>query len=375
MLEPYFGLPPAALTLDDGTIFEGLRVGPAPEAEGEVIFITAMSGYQEVLTDPSYHGQIVVFTAAHIGNYGTNPAVDQAPPVQAAGAVFHELWLPEAEHWLSERSLPEYMGLNSLCSLTGVDTRALTLHLRSGGARNGYIGPLGPDPEAARARARAIAPMTGRDLAMEVSCRNPYELLGASSIEVAGPAMRVAVLDFGIKKAILDQLRSQNLDLKIWPGQTGPEDFLADNPHGLFLANGPGDPAACGYAVKAVEKCLGRLPIFGICLGHQIMGLAAGGKTYKLPFGHHGLNHPVADSRTGRIWITSQNHGFCVDPDSLPPNVAASHRNLTDDTCEGLEWTDAPAFSVQFHPEASPGPHDPQGLFKRFRRMLEDFHA
>jgi carbamoyl-phosphate synthase small subunit len=217
--------------------------------------------------------------------------------------------------------------------------------------------------------------MTGLALAQEVGCSAPYELPARPSIEVPGPPLKVAVLDVGTKRAILDRLRDQNLDLTIWPGRTRAEELLAGSPHGVFLSNGPGDPAACSYAVEAVRKCLGRLPVFGICLGHQIMGLAAGGRTYKLPFGHHGVNHPVADRRTGRIWITSQNHGFCVDPGSLPPDVSPSHWNLNDDTVEGLEWESLPAFSVQFHPEASPGPHDPLGLFPRFRRLLEDFHA
>jgi carbamoyl-phosphate synthase small subunit len=356
-------------------MFEGFSVGQVPEAEGEVIFITAMSGYQEVLTDPSYHGQIVVFTTAHVGNYGTNPSVDQAPTTKAAGAIFHELWLPTVDHWLNEQTLPAYLARFELAGLTGVDTRALTLHIRQKGARNGYIGPLGSDPEAARAKARAIPPMTGRDLALEVSCRTPYKRQAVPSIAVPGPAFRVAVLDFGVKESILDQLRAQNLDLTVWPGNTPADTFMADKPRGLFLANGPGDPAACGYAIEAVKKCLGRLPIFGICLGHQIMGLAAGGSSYKLPFGHHGLNLPVQDSRTKRVWLTSQNHCFCVDPESLPANVRPSHWNINDDTVEGLEWTDLPAFCVQFHPEASPGPHDAQGLFGRFRRLLEDFHA
>jgi carbamoyl-phosphate synthase small subunit len=373
MSSPENKLCKAALTLDDGTIFEGLSVGEATEAVGEVIFITAMSGYQEVLTDPSYHGQIVVFTTAHVGNYGTNKRVDQAPPVQASGAIFHELWIPPVTHWLSEMSLPEYMGLHGLAGLTGVDTRALTLHIRETGARNGYIGPL-VDPEAARAKAKAIAPMTGRDLALEVSCRKPYKLSALPSLAVAAPPISVAVLDFGIKKSILDNLRNQNLDLTVWPGNTDFGAFMASKPQGLFLANGPGDPAACEYAIKSVKATLGRIPVFGICLGHQIMGLAADGTTYKLPFGHHGLNHPVQDTSTGRIWLTSQNHGFCVDPDSLPPNVITSHWNINDNTLEGMEWQDLPAFSVQFHPEASPGPHDAHGLFQRFRKMLEDFY-
>jgi carbamoyl-phosphate synthase small subunit len=365
----------AALTLDDGTRFPGQAVGALTEARGEVIFITAMSGYQEVLTDPSYHGQIVVFTAAHIGNYGTNTAVCQAPRVQAAGAVYHELWRPPVEHWLSTQDLPDYMAENSLVSLTGVDTRALTLHIREKGARNGYIGPWDPadDPQISLDLARAIRPMTGLDLASEVTAAEVYRLEGAVSSR--RPSYEIAVLDMGIKQAILDQLRVHNFNLTVWPARTPAAAILAENPHGLFLTNGPGDPAPCGYAIETAKAFLGRLPVFGICLGHQIMALASGGRTYKLPFGHHGLNHPVADSRTGRVWITSQNHGFCVDPDSLPASVQPSHWNLNDQTLEGLEWTDGQAFSVQFHPEAAPGPHDSHNLFERFDQMLKDRHA
>ncbi|MDR1297419.1 MAG: glutamine-hydrolyzing carbamoyl-phosphate synthase small subunit [Deltaproteobacteria bacterium] len=374
MLPASLKLTKAALTLDDGAVFEGHSVGQIPEAGGEVVFITAMSGYQEVLTDPSYHGQIVVFTAAHVGNYGTNPGVDQAPRTHAAGVVFHELWLPEVDHWLSEKTLPEYMGLRGLAGLTGVDTRALTLHLRNKGARNGHVGPLNQGLLSS-AKARALPQMTGLDLARRVTCEKAY---GLPAVKIPGgpkKTMPVAVLDLGVKKSILDQLRSQNLELTVFPAETPPEEIEKCSPGGLFLTNGPGDPAACDYAVELVKKYLGRLPVFGICLGHQIMGLASGASTYKLPFGHHGLNHPVRDSRTGRIWLTSQNHGFCVAPDKLPPSVRASHWNINDDTVEGLEWTDKPAFCVQFHPEASPGPHDAQGLFGRFRVMLEDFHA
>ncbi|MDR1079549.1 MAG: glutamine-hydrolyzing carbamoyl-phosphate synthase small subunit [Deltaproteobacteria bacterium] len=368
-------LTPAALTLDDGASFAGLALGAGLKAEGEAIFITAMSGYQEVLTDPSYHGQIVVFTAAHVGNYGTNPAVDQAPEPQVAGVVFHELWLPEALHWLSEADLPEWLRSGKVGALTGVDTRALTLHIRERGARNGVIAPLSEGVESAYARARAVPSMNGLDLAVRVFTKAPYRMPAPGPAPDGGPAYRVAVLDFGVKRSILEQLSSHGMDLTVWPGDTAPDRIMDESPQGVFLANGPGDPAACSYAVRTAGYFLGRKPLFGICLGHQIMGLAAGGRTYKLPFGHHGLNHPVLDSDTGKVLITSQNHGFCVDPDSLPSGVRANMWNLNDGTVEGLAWEDAPAFCVQFHPEASPGPHDSRGLFARFRRMIKEHDA
>jgi carbamoyl-phosphate synthase small subunit len=388
------GLTEAALTLDDGTVYKGLLVGENAEAEGEVIFITAMSGYQEVLTDPSYHGQIVVFTTAHVGNYGTIPAVNQADRPQVAGVIFHELWLPEAEHWDSDLSLPSWLKAGGVTALTGVDTRALTLRLREKGARNGFIGPLSKGLDYAYERARAIPDMNGLDLAIRVSTRTPYQRLVPPDKRdlFGGDIRKVAVLDFGVKKAILDKLCSLGMDLTVWPGDTPSHRIWEEKPSGLFLANGPGDPAACDYAIKTTREFLGRVPVFGICLGHQIMGLAAGARTYKLLFGHHGLNHPVlltdtkasmggeraAGSGThlmGKVLITSQNHGFAVDPDSLPKGVRANMWNLNDGTVEGLEWDEIPAFCAQFHPEASPGPHDATGLFLKFRNMIRDFHA
>jgi carbamoyl-phosphate synthase small subunit len=385
----------ACLTLDDGTVFLGQAVGENLEACGEVIFITAMNGYQEVLTDPSYHGQIVVFTTAHVGNYGTNPGVNQAPEPQVAGVIFHELWLPDVSHWYSLASLPSWLGAGRVTALTGVDTRRLTLYLREKGSRNGFIGPRSLGSAEALRRAQAIPSMNGLDLAIRVSCRTPYKkaaipldqraslitpsepslLGGAVEPERLSPTYRVAVLDFGVKASILEKLAFQNFDLTIWPGNTPATLIAAEKPQGLFLANGPGDPAACDYAIQTTRAFLGRIPIFGICLGHQIMGLAAGAKTYKLPFGHHGLNHPVHDLDRGRVLITSQNHGFCVDPDTLPAGVRANMWNLNDATVEGLEFSNDSAFCVQFHPEASPGPHDSHGLFSKFRALIEERNA
>jgi carbamoyl-phosphate synthase small subunit len=364
----------ATLTLDDGASFKGVAVGKNVEARGEAIFITAMSGYQEVLTDPSYHGQIVVFTTAHVGNYGTNPAVNQALRPQVAGVIFHELWLPEALHWHSDASLPDWLESGKVVALTGVDTRRLTLHLRDYGARNGYIGPASLGLDKALARAKAIPSMNGLDLAIRVTTKTPYKKY-APTLEGDPEHFRVAVLDFGMKQAIVDRLLAEGLDLTVWPGNTPAEKIAEEKPHGLFLANGPGDPAACDYAVRTTKAFLGRIPVFGICLGHQIMGLATGAKTYKLPFGHHGLNHPVLLSDSGRVLITSQNHGFAVDPDTLPQGVRANMWNLNDDTVEGLIWDDAPAFCCQFHPEASPGPHDSHRLFAKFSHMIKELYA
>ena len=366
----------AVLMLDDGTMFTGLACGARGETMGEVVFVTGMTGYQETLTDPSYHGQIVCFTSAHVGNYGATGQDDEAASVRAEGAIFHDLFMPEQEaenaesptafpHWRAEESLDARLARNGVTGIYGVDTRALTLHLRRHGSRNGIISVLDLDAFSLLRRAKAIPPMRGRELAREVSCTAPYTFAGTGT-----PSYKVAVYDFGIKRSILAGLAAVGLELTVWPAGTPAEDVLATDPDGVFLSNGPGDPESCTYAVQAVKTLLGRVPLFGICLGHQILALALGGKTYKLPFGHHGANHPVKDLASGRVWITSQNHGFCVDPDTLPASVRPSHWNVNDKTFEGLVCEHVPAFSVQFHPEASPGPHDAGCLFGRFRDLI-----
>jgi len=366
----------AVLMLDDGTNFSGFACGARGEALGEVVFVTGMSGYQETLTDPSYYGQIVSFTSAHIGNYGAAGQDDEAIAVRAGGAVFHDLFMPGHggggvnvsaffPHWRAEESLDARLVRDGVTGIYGVDTRALTLHLRNHGARNGIISALDLDASSLLRRAKALPSMRGRDLAKEVTCSAPYAVRGQG-----GGTFRVAVYDFGVKRSILSGLIAAGLDLQVWPASTPAEDVLASNPDGVFLSNGPGDPESCAYAIHAVKQLLGKVPLFGICLGHQILALALGGKTYKLPFGHHGVNHPVKDLVSGRVWITSQNHGFCVDPESLPASVKPSHWNLNDNTFEGMVCEHIPAFSVQFHPEAGPGPHDAGCLFIRFRDMI-----
>ena len=366
----------AVLILDDGTMFTGLACGARGETLGEVVFVTGMTGYQETLTDPSYHGQIVCFTTAHVGNYGATMQDDEAASVRAEGAIFHDLFMPgqnaeNAEsltafpHWRAEESLDARLVRDGVTGIYGVDTRALTLHLRRHGSRNGIISALDLDVFSLLRRAKAIPPMRGRDLTREVSCTAPYTFAGTGT-----PSYRVAVYDFGIKRSILAGLAAVGLELTVWPAGTPAEGILATKPDGVFLSNGPGDPESCTYAVKAVKTLLGRVPLFGICLGHQILALALRGKTYKLPFGHHGANHPVKDLASGRVWITSQNHGFCVDPDPLPASVRPSHWNMNDKTFEGLVCEHVPAFSVQFHPEAGPGPHDAGCLFGRFRDLI-----
>lgn len=377
--------------LDDGTSFAGFACGARGEAAGEAVFTTGMTGWQETLTDPSYHGQIVAFTAAHVGNYGACRADDENGLIRAGGAVFHDVFLYDADidgaapfpHWRADTSLDMRLKQDGVTGIYGVDTRALTLHLREHGSRNGIISAHDLNRESLLARVRNLPAMQGRDLVCAVSspCSYAYRshlpespayppARAKGGVEENAPSPRVAVYDFGVKRSILESLSAAGLAPTVWPAATPAKDVLASKPDGILLSNGPGDPEPCGYAVAAVRQLLGRVPLFGICLGHQILALALGGKTYKLPFGHHGVNHPVKDLRTGRVWITSQNHGFCVDPESLPASVSPSHSNLNDHTLEGMVCKDVPAFSVQFHPESGPGPHDAASLFTRFHDMI-----
>lgn len=351
--------------LADGLVFKGLAIGAEKETWGEVVFNTSQTGYQEILTDPSYHGQMVNFTFPHIGNYGVNSEDNEAPEPQVAGLIVMEL-AENYGHWRAEKSLNVWLADYNLSGIAGVDTRTLTLHLRRHGSQNGIISSTDTDLVSLLEKVRALPSMNGLNLAERVGCREPYQFA-----EGLGPT--VAVLDLGVKKSILTQIAATGFSVKVWPNNATPRDILAENPAGIMLVNGPGDPAPCTKIIATVRELLGRVPIFGICLGHQILSLALGGHTFKLPFGHRGANHPVRDEKTGRISVTSQNHGFCVDPDTLPSEVIITHTNANDQTVEGLAVPTCHAFSVQYHPEASPGPHDARYLFDEFRCLINKF--
>ena len=366
---------PALLMLADGTCFEGTALGAKKEAAGEVVFTTGMVGYQETVTDPSYHGQLVTFTSAHIGNYGATSLDDQSVSFGANGVICHDVTNETYSNWRAEESFDAKLARMGVTGIANVDTRALTLHLREHGAQNGIISAVDMDRESLLRRAKELPSMEGLDLASRVTCPSPY-LFTAMRREPRPDRAKqkrynIAVYDFGIKQSILENLAKVGTIPSIWPATTPVESILKNNPHGVFLSNGPGDPAACGYAVETVKKLLGRVPIFGICLGHQVLATALGAKTYKMKFGHHGINHPVKDMDSGSVAITSQNHGFCVDPDTLPANARVTHWNLNDNTVEGVATDNLMAFSVQFHPEASPGPNDALNLFLRFRNLME----
>ena len=372
---------PALLALADGTILRGRSIGAFGITTGEVVFNTAMTGYQEILTDPSYAGQIVTLTYPHVGNVGVNTEDVESRRVFAAGLVIRDL--PRvASNWRRADNLSQYLRDANVVAIADVDTRKLTRILRERGAQNGCIvaGETATerDAETALARARAAPPMTGLDLAQVVTCASPYEwnggpwTLGAGYQPMREAKFHVVAYDFGAKHNILRLLAQRGCRLTVVPAKTSAGEVLALKPDGIFLSNGPGDPEPCDYAIDAIRELVDRgIPTFGICLGHQLLGLATGARTVKMKFGHHGANHPVLDKDTGQVLITSQNHGFAVDAATLPANVRVTHVSLFDGSLQGIALTDKPAFSFQGHPEASPGPHDLGYLFDRFVKMME----
>ncbi len=369
----------AVLALENGTTIEGEAIGAiGAECTGELVFNTAMTGYQEVLTDPSYKGQVVTFTYPHIGNYGVNEDDVESVGIQAAGLVVHEL-SPVVSNFRANRSLQSYLESNSIAGIEGVDTRMIVRILRTEGAMRCVIAHgENLDHNELVERARNIPSMNGLDLTPLVTTKAPYHWENEQETEWdyrpeqrgAGARKRVVAVDFGIKRNILRRLSHHGCDVTVVPATATAAEILAYNPDGIFLSNGPGDPSAVTIAIQTVKDLLGKKPIFGICLGHQILSLAVGATTYKLKFGHRGANHPVQNINTGSIEITSQNHGFAVDPATLPANAVMTHVNLNDNTCAGIALTNMPAFAVQYHPEASPGPHDSDYLFDDFVKMM-----
>ena len=370
----------AILALADGTVFEGCSFGAEGEAIGEVVFNTSMCGYQEVLTDPSYKGQMVAMTYTQIGNYGVDEEDIESNKLWLEGFIVKE-YCDYPSNWRSKETLNSYLKKNKIVGIRSIDTRALTKHLRDNGAMNGVISTVDLNPANLVKKANKFPSMEGLDLAKEVTCKEQYswnqglwDLGKGYSLRTQNSELRtyrVAAYDFGMKFNILRNLVNVGCDVTVVPANTTAEDVLKMNPDGIFLSNGPGDPDAVTYAIENVRRLIGKKPIFGICLGHQILGLALGGKTYKLKFGHHGGNQPVMDLTTNKVEITAQNHGFAVDVGSLKGIAELTHINLNDKTVEGLAHTKLPLFSVQYHPEASPGPHDSSYLFKRFVDMME----
>lgn len=367
----------AILVLEDGTVFEGVSVGAPGLSVGEVVFNTAMTGYQEILTDPSYARQIVTLTYPHIGNTGCTDQDDEAAQAWAAGLIVRDV-PRRPSNWRSQVALPEWLAQRGIVAIAGIDTRRLTRLLRDRGAQAGALMAGVVDAGQALEAARKFPGLKGMDLAKEVSVRAPYRWsegqldLDSGRLATATPRLRVVAYDFGVKRNILRMLAERGCDVHVVPAQTPAAEVLALSPDGVFMSNGPGDPEPCDYAIAAIREFVARkLPLFGICLGHQLLGLAAGAKTLKMKFGHHGANHPVQDLDTGRVMITSQNHGFAVDESTLPANVRVTHRSLFDGSNQGIELTDAPAFSFQGHPEASPGPHDVSPLFDRFVASMD----
>ena len=373
---------PAVLVLADGSVFRGCGIGMEGETVGEVVFNTAMTGYQEILTDPSYAGQIVTLTYPHVGNVGANAEDAESHQAYAAGLVIRDLPLA-ASNWRLEEDLGAYLRRNRIVAIGDIDTRRLTRLLRSKGAQNGCI-RAGADAagdlaiSATHERAKSAPSMAGQDLAKVVSAREPYDwnqslwALGVGSHAMSGARFHVVAFDYGVKHNILRNLAERGCKVTVLPATATARQAMALAPDGVFLSNGPGDPEPCDYAIRAIREILHTgTPVFGICLGHQLLGLAAGARTTKMKFGHHGANHPVQDLATGKVYITSQNHGFAVDEATLPANVKPTHRSLFDGTLQGIEFTDRPAYSFQGHPEASPGPHEMAYLFDKFVAMME----
>ncbi len=372
---------PALLALEDGSLFRGESIGVEGLSVGEVVFNTAMTGYQEILTDPSYCKQIVTLTYPHIGNVGCNLEDEESPEVRATGLIIRDL-PPRVSNFRARYSLPEYLAMHRVVAIADIDTRRLTRLLREKGAQNGAImAGQSQDPDVALAAARGFPGLKGMDLARVVSCTQEYPWIeGTWSLSHGHPTapeesfrFRVVAYDYGVKHNILRMLVSRGCHVTVVPAETPPQAVLAMQPNGVFLSNGPGDPEPCEYAIAAARTFMERrVPLFGICLGHQILGLASGARTIKMKFGHHGANHPVQDIASGQVMITSQNHGFAVDESSLPANVTVTHRSLFDNSLQGIRCTNAPAFGFQGHPEASPGPHDVASLFDQFVEMMEN---
>ena len=367
----------AVLLLEDGTLFEGKGFGAKGQSCGEVVFNTSMSGYQEILTDPSYHEQIITMTYPLIGNYGTNEADWESRKLFVRGLIVKEN-CPYPSNWRHQASLDQYLQDNGVVGLEGIDTRKLVRHIRTQGAMRGIISSSETAVGKLKAKLDPYPGLVGRDIVQDVTATKAYEWNKGTIDVIEGTEalpeteFNVVAIDYGIKQNILRLLRSHACQVTVVPAQTSAQAILAKKPDGVFLSNGPGDPAAVHYGIETVQALLGKVPIFGICLGHQILALALGGKTYKLKFGHRGANHPVQDLDTGKIEITSQNHGFCVDLDSLKDkDVELTHINLNDNTLEGLRCRKTKAFSVQYHPEASPGPHDSAYLFQSFIAMMK----